>query len=194
VCDFMKVDPARIDFMIYQDHDPATDFVPIYQSSHRGAAGLFLASDSEDKLILALEFNQLGQLESLVATIAHELGHVHLLADKRLTGDEPDHEPLTDLLTVFFGMGVFTSNVAFRFSQWQDVGFHGWKARRTGYLSEPMYGYSLAAFCWMRQELQPKWLKYLTLNIKHYLKRYLRDLKDLRDLDEIEYTRLPKVR
>jgi hypothetical protein len=61
---------------------------------------------------------------SLVATIAQELGHVLLLADGRISRERQDHEPLTDLLTVFFGLGVFTANAAFE----QSRETRGWPA------------------------------------------------------------------
>jgi len=53
-------------------------------------------------------------------------------------------EPLTDLLTVFLGFGVFTANAAFRIEQHQDGRSQGWSARRQGYLSEEEFGYALA--------------------------------------------------
>ncbi len=34
----------------------------------------------------------------VAATLAHELAHVHLLADKRLKPEDEDHERVTDLL------------------------------------------------------------------------------------------------
>jgi len=57
---------------------------------------------------------------SLVATMAHELGHVILLGGNLLTHDTPDQEPMTDLLTGFTGLGIFTANSAARFMQFQD--------------------------------------------------------------------------
>jgi hypothetical protein len=38
--------------------------------------------------------------KALVATIAHELGHVLLLGDGRVATQQQDHEPLIYLLTV----------------------------------------------------------------------------------------------
>jgi hypothetical protein len=187
VCAYMKVDPNRLELIFYEASDPIQNLVPIYESSRQGAAGLFSAPDNKDKLILGLELSHLGNPESLVATVAHELGHVHLLADKRLTGEEEDHEHLTDLLTVFFGLGVFTANAAFRFSQWESGGYQGWRAGRLGYLSEAMYGYSLAAFAWMREESKPEWSKYLASNINHYFKR------SVTYLEKTENTCLPRL-
>ena len=55
-----------------------------------------------------------------VAVIAHELAHVLLLGNGYLGGHEKDHEELTDLLTVFSGLGIFTANAAFQFKQWSE--------------------------------------------------------------------------
>ena len=53
---------------------------------------------------------------ALVATLAHELGHVILLRPGLVDRDDPDMEQLNDLLMVFLGFGIFTANSAFRFS------------------------------------------------------------------------------
>jgi len=53
----------------------------------------------------------------LIGTTAHEVAHVLLLADGRISREEPDMEPFTDLLTVYLGLGIFTANTAFRFTQ-----------------------------------------------------------------------------
>jgi predicted Zn-dependent protease len=52
---------------------------------------------------------------TLVAVIAHELGHVILLRRELVDREEADMEPVNDLLTVFLGFGIFTANAAFRF-------------------------------------------------------------------------------
>jgi hypothetical protein len=80
---------------------------------------------------------------ALVATIAHELGHTLLLGDGRISSRREDHEPLTDLLTIFFGIGIFSANAAFDSTQ-EDQGQYGYmRTTRLGYLTEPMYGYGL---------------------------------------------------
>ena len=89
---------------------------------------------------------------TLVAVLAHELGHVILLRPGLVDRKDPDMEPLNDLLTVFLGFGIFTANAAFRFEQHSDNRSQGWSARRTGYLSEQQFGYSLARFAYERGE------------------------------------------
>jgi len=114
---------------------------------------------------------------SLVATIAHELGHVILLGGGRISRDDKDHEYLTDLITVFFGLGIFTANSAFQFSQWRDHSHQGWRTARLGYMSEEMFAYSLAAYAWIRNETKPKWSRHLAMNVGHYFKESLKYLE-----------------
>ena len=94
--------------------------------------------------------------------------HIHLLAAGRINRDEQDCEPLTDLLTVYFGAGILKANSPFQFSQWQSANNYGWHASVQGYLSESVYGYALACFSWFRGDREPRWQKHLRQNIKYY--------------------------
>src|SRR5688572_23737825 len=69
--------------------------------------------------------------------------------------------PLTDLLTVFFGLGVFTANAAFSFQQWTNTATQGWQTERRGYLGEEEIGYALALFALLRGEHNPAWANIL---------------------------------
>ena len=114
---------------------------------------------------------------ALIGTVAHELGHVILLADELISRDEPDMEPFTDLLTVYLGLGIFTANTAFRFSQWSSDRRGGWEVRRLGYLGEPMYGYALARWAQLRDEEKPDWTRHLKLNVREYMNKSAKWLK-----------------
>ena len=109
----------------------------------------------------------------MVATIAHELGHLILLGDGHIDRSTPDHEPMTDLLTVFLGPGIFGANSAARFRQHERGGWHGWSMRRLGYLSQEIYGYALAKFATERGEIKPEWTRHLSTNVRVYFKRSL---------------------
>jgi hypothetical protein len=102
---------------------------------------------------------------------AHELGHVILLRPGLVGRDEPDMEPLNDLLTVFHGFGVFNANSVFQFQQYTSYDRQGWSTRRLGYLSEQQFGYALARFATERGERSPAWAKYLNTNVGSYWKR-----------------------
>ena len=83
----------------------------------------------------------------------------------------PDHEPMTDLLTVFLGLGIFTANSAGRFRQFHEDSRQGWSMQRLGYLPEEVYGYALAKFAIERREDKPEWTKHLSTNVQAYFKR-----------------------
>jgi hypothetical protein len=121
LCEFMRVDPARVQLQYYsqsESHEVESAYAGEFHRS--GPAGLFLHPEDNSRLVIALEESGLARPASLAATICHELAHVHLLADNRIKRDEEDCEPLTDLLTVYFGAGIFAANSAFQCYQWQD--------------------------------------------------------------------------
>jgi hypothetical protein len=113
----------------------------------------------------------------MVGTMAHELGHVHLLGHRRIGDDVEDHEPLTDLLTVFFGLGVFTANSVIREKYWVEGQTSGWRMSRQGYLAMPMYGYAFARFARSRGEDGSAWTRELRLDVRSAFKKALRFLE-----------------
>ena len=117
---------------------------------------------------------------ALVATIAHELGHERLLGEQRIESERRDGEPLTDLCSVFFGMGIFAANAAFEFRR-SDTHYG---TTRLGYLTEPMCGCALARYAWLRGESSPGWAKYLDVNPRTWMKQGLRYLEASRHSPE----------
>jgi len=99
----------------------------------------------------------------MVATMSHELAHVLLLGDKRISREMDRMEPLTDLMTVFSGFGVFTSNAAH---------VHGYSGAQSalGYLSQREFGYGLAVFARERDEPNPSWARELTKNVRIFMR------------------------
>ena len=168
ICRHMGVDPVIVDVRFFGDGAPLDARSRLGEHRRSGPAGLYLGSEDGSRFQLALDLSGLGNPEALVATIAHELGHLLLLGQRRISGDEPDHEPLTDLLTVYFGVGVFSANSSIQVRQWQDGGWQGWSTARLGYLTEAAFGYSLALQARDRKERSPKWIRELTANILHY--------------------------
>ena len=82
-----------------------------------------------------------------------------------------DMEPMTDLLTVFLGFGIFNTNSAARLLQWQNERRQGWSMNRLGYLPEEIYGYALARFAHQRGERRPQWIEHLSTNVRSYFKK-----------------------
>lgn len=182
LCEFMRVDSARVELEYYSRSEThEMDSAYAGESHHSGPAGLYMHPKASNRLVIALEMEGLANPGVLAATICHELGHVQLLADKRIDYEEEDGEPLTDLLTVYFGAGILTANSAFQFSQWQDHSRQGWSTSRHGYLSEALLGYALAGYAWLRGESEPEWAMHLRHNIRHYFDDALHFLGTTRD-------------
>jgi hypothetical protein len=177
VCAHMGIDPARVELTIEDGDDDEHGLSAEVGIASRsdGAAGLHHVR--RGRSVVSIRADQARRPMALVATIAHELGHVLLLGDGRITSDRKDHEPLTDLLTVYFGLGIFGANAAFEYGQ-ETRGRHTYShTSRLGYLTEPMYGYGLARYAWLRGETEPTWAGFVDPNPRAFLKRGLRYLR-----------------
>ena len=182
VCTYMQVDRSSIELEVFTDEtEQLSEILPHWRSDGATrAAGMYAPNtknDGDDEkrcrqecMVVAIRSTQLKDPMSLVATVAHELGHVILLGGGLLNRNTPDHEPMTDLLTVFLGLGIFTANSAVRFKQYQEDRRQGWSMQRLGYLPEEVYGYALARFAAERGELNAKWGKHLSTNVRAYFK------------------------
>lgn len=167
----MQVNPNDVVVTIFGlEHDVTREILPFFSGSNSGAGG-FYHHDPTLRSHISVNEAELKDPMALVAVLAHELGHILLLRPGLVNRNEPDMEPLNDLLTVFLGFGVFTANAAFRFEQYTDNQSQGWSARRLGYLSEEVLGYALARFAFERRETKPKWASFLTTNVASYMKR-----------------------
>jgi hypothetical protein len=175
LCRHMDIDPARVELELFASYDDPdlSGHVPI-STAGSDVAGHHLLRDGRS--VVGIRDDQTRRPMALVATIAHELGHALLLGEGRISPEREDHEPLTDLLTVFFGLGIFGANAAFDYSQEVRGGYRYSGASRLGYLTEPMYGYGLARYAWLRSEARPAWAAYLDSNPRAFFKRGLRYL------------------
>jgi hypothetical protein len=174
VCGFMRIEPGSVLLDFYEDRNPVHD-----EHGRQGTAGLY--DEAQGKYRVWVEVSNLDDPLGMVATMAHELGHVLLLGQGRVSADVEDHEPLTDLLTVFLGLGIFTANSVLRENYWHAGAVSGWSMGRSGYLTMPMYGYALSLFAWMRGEAHPSWAKELRLDVRSAFKDGLRFLEETGD-------------
>jgi hypothetical protein len=171
VAERMQVDPGSVELHVFDDAAHRTmALVPFGARQSGGAGGLYI-HDGQARTVVAINSGQLGDPMALVATLAHELGHVILLRPGLVARESPDMEPLNDLLTVFLGFGVFNANCAFQFHQYGGYDRQGWSTSRLGYLTEEQFGYALARFAVERGERKPEWAKYLNTNVGTYWKR-----------------------
>jgi len=167
VAEFMDIDPGLLRLNFYVDSHPKFEG----QWNH-GTAGLYLESDGY--FDIWLEASKLEDPLGVVATVAHEIGHVILLGQRRVSPDEEDHELLTDLVTVFMGMGIFSANSVIQEGYWWRGISSGWSMARQGYMSMNMHGYALALYALARSDLRPRWASYLRPDVRSALKQSLR--------------------
>jgi hypothetical protein len=109
VCSRMGAPFDSIEVEIIEDDvDPDLGGVVPLASEFSGEAGHYRRDG--DRFIVAVSRGQLGNPVSLTARLAHEVGHVRLLGEGRITTDRSDQEQLTDLVPVFFGLGGCASS------------------------------------------------------------------------------------
>lgn len=173
-CGYMDIDPCAVELCLYQDRNP------VYEGRWRqGTAGLY--NSIGGKFQIWLEVANLDDPMATVGTLAHELGHVHLLGHGRISDEAEDHEPLTDLLTVYFGMGIFSANSVIREHNWHAGQVSGWSMGRRGYLSMPDYGYAFAKFARARGEDGSDWMQELRLDVRSAFRNAMRFLAEEAD-------------
>lgn len=143
-----------------------------------GAAGHY---DRNRNPVIRIRRSLCKELLPLTSTLAHELMHDILLGGGYLSGEEADHEQLTDLATVVFGLGIFTANSAVRFESTHNGNWESWSIARFGYLPSRHIGYASALFANWRNEESPEWSRDLRPDAREVFQaaeRYLKNTKD----------------
>jgi hypothetical protein len=166
LCEYMEINPARLRIEVVPDEQ-----MP-------GAVGRYIPG--EPTLIRVVE-SALADEQRLAAVLAHELAHEALLGGGKLSAEEEDHELVTDLATVFLGVGLFGANVTVTEQHHQDGQWYWWFMQQQGYLNSLILGYGLALFAWMRGEEQPAWIRHLRLDAASTMKNGLRYLQKTGD-------------
>ena len=109
---------------------------------------------------------------ALTSIFAHEAGHELLLGGGRISpARRPDHEPLTDLLTVFYGLGIFTANAAYE--RRPRPNGHGKQPLARGYLREAALSEALAYYALLRGERRPPWERHLDPPVRRGMRNHL---------------------
>ncbi|HVN93152.1 MAG TPA: hypothetical protein VMT38_05630 [Terracidiphilus sp.] len=171
VCDYMGVDRSMVELAVIPDTNDLVEMLPTYSHNSDGPAGLHFGHSTDEKPLIGIRQSLLKDPMAVVATAAHELGHVILLDGGHVSRNEEDMEPMTDLVTVYMGLGIFTANASHRYMKFQDDRREGWSVSRLGYLPEEVYGYALALFAKERGEINPKWTAHLATNVSVYFRR-----------------------
>jgi len=132
VCALLHIPRERIDLEVALAEDAPRPMIGIPTQSE-GFAGLYATDPETGRERVVVQLSAHSDPVSVVSILAHELCHVLLLGDGKISRDEKDGEPLTDLLTVFLGFGVISANAVFRHSHYTDARGQGWHMRRQGY-------------------------------------------------------------
>lgn len=156
VCGYMGIPAEQVDIEIFSRSSPL---------------GLYQQNPYSGRACISVNACVLDKPYRLIAVIAHELAHHLLLKGKKLSRHDDDQEYLTDLLPVFFGLGIFNANAVWEFEH-GDVTIRS----KAGYLTESIYAYALASFAWMKDEHNPAWPKLLNLNVRLLFQQGLRYL------------------
>lgn len=177
---YMSIDEKSVELAFYSDYvNPANYNIPLHSQTHLGPSGLYMSKDN--RYLVAIEYNNLASPIKMIATMAHELGHVLLIGSGMISSEDIDHEPLTDILVIFLGLGVFIANAAFQFKQWNKIMQQGWSASKLGYLPEPMIGYILACYALFHGNSKPHWTKQINYNIRVYMNKSIKYINQTGD-------------
>lgn len=158
VCTQMMISVDDIELRFF-DASPLIDGIRM-ETEEDLPEGIYYQNDN-GRHIIELNNQQLADLTSVIATIAHEVAHIKLLT---LGDPEEDEEYLTDLTAIYFGFGIFIGNSTFSFNQWQDEYHQKWSMKRTGYLPVEITAYAIALL--YPNSTNSDWTDYLKKDIK----------------------------
>jgi hypothetical protein len=163
---FLNIDPSGVEFEVRHDWN------------HNSPLGTYQQGMPAR---ICLHPAQLEDPESLIGTLAHELAHHLLLGGGLLQDNNEDLERLTDLLPIYFGLGIFGANSVVREKTIREGRYSEWSIRKQGYLPMRMHAYGLAVFAYAREEWRPRWARHLRPDIAHPLAEALRFLRSTSD-------------
>ena len=173
VADKMQInrDEIEVDFYNQSQMELDGNFVTQQYEDDNYSSGQYWGKKLNGKYQISLGISELKNPIGLTATIAHELSHIKLLGEKRIKEND---EYLTDLIPIIFGFGIFSANSVFLYQQ----DSFGWRTNSQGYLNERMYGFALATFAKIRNELNPVWGKHLSATVREEFERSMIYLKE----------------
>ncbi len=170
VCRFLSIAPERIDLRFFKvaDHRAMSP-----QDWWRNTPGL--RQNRAGREIIQVEEGNFQDPLALVAIFAHELSHVILLGENRLTGEEEDLEPLTDLAAAALGFGVFMANAAYQ----SHTALRLRTTETLGYMGDPCHLYALAVLSFLRYQGAPPWAKLIRDGIRSPMLETIRWLAEI---------------
>jgi hypothetical protein len=187
-CFRMGIGSPTIEFSVADDD-------LLFSEAGKSVHGLYYHPQVDgDKPRILVARSLIHDPERLLAVIAHELAHEFLRLRLPHLYSEPDMEECTDMVPVMFGMGVYLANATLREAAETSNGWYYWSWSQSGYLNSESYGYILALFAWVRDELSPEWSRHLRLDARDTLKKALKFLSKTNDCLVDRDFRLPLIR
>ncbi len=178
VCKYMDVKPECVTLELFTSKNQLWLVNDDGKYLPTGAAGLY--DEQIGKTVIHIETSEMTNLSGVVGTMAHELAHLRLMGERRVTGEEYDNELLTDLTAVFHGFGIFLGNSPrnwdSQYSNWPGTAF-----KRPEYMTLPMFAYALAHSAWFRGQARPDWYPFLSFELKPCFKQGIRYLLETGD-------------
>lgn len=178
VCGYMDVSPRRVKLRLFTNRNDLQLVNDEGRLLPTGAAGLY--ENRGDRTVIHIDTTSLTDLSALVGTMAHELAHLRLMGEGRVTGREYDNELLTDLTAVFFGFGIFLGNSPRTWDGQYGI-WPGTTLRKPEYMTLPMFAYALAHTAWFRDQRKPDWYSFLSFELKPCFKQGIRFLMETRN-------------
>lgn len=176
----MDIDPDTVDLHFFEEGNLDNHLHTNIQSEEGYNLGEYHHRNNlTGKFDIAINLESLKSPEQGIATFAHELAHLKLIGEGRISGEEETNELLTDLTAVYFGFGVFMVNTAFQRKTWSNgEAWEGWSISKSGYLPVEMINYALAFQSFLMDQLAPDWLQDLSRANRRMVKESLLFLQE----------------
>ena len=169
----MSVEPDAFDLVAHNDFPE-----DMRRGEPRGeyAAGTF-SFTATDRMQISYHPSLLERPLDLIGIFAHEIAHgLFSTADRPPPGGWEMEEFAVELMTVYFGFGLFGANKAFQVSS--ETGFLSWfrgvHIATSGYISQEQWAFALAVFLVLRGEDETVAREWLGPVLKKMLARGLR--------------------
>jgi len=140
-----------------------------YSVEEGGTAGIFHSIDASGTAKIAIEEHNLADYSQLLGTLSHELAHVFMHLKRppeEEMWEEEEEEPLTDIMAIMLGFGLYICNSQERFAKTSEG---AWSTSWAGYLSleECCVTQALTSY-YFKQDFK-KFKKYLYGNPKEFV-------------------------
>jgi hypothetical protein len=120
------------------------------RSGHHTAA--FFLGIEDGACLFGFDENLFESPDKAVGTLAHEVAHAFREARSLVVDDREREELLTDLTTIYLGLGVLTANAAYQYSSYRVLGGSAYEHSKMGYLPFQAMAFALAVHAVVRGE------------------------------------------